>query len=183
MKKDMNFFSQFAGKRKGQSGSDLYVYLLGGVVAAAIILSLIVYSVLIFVTNKSIDNYQAELDKPETVEKINESNKVNEKIDALTKYDKELTIISAEVGSRNAVTSKLVEDILKGRPEDVKIGTWEINSKEVSITATADKTVSIAEFESYLSKLNEVQSVHVANITGKDKLTFDIKCVLKKDVE
>jgi hypothetical protein len=183
MKKDMNFFSQFAGKRKGQSGSDLYVYLLGGVVAGAIILSLIVYSVLIFVTNKSIDNYQAELDKPETVEKINESNKVNEKIDALTRYDKELNIIISEVGSRNAVTTKLIEDLFNGRPDDIRVGSIEVNSKEVKMGCEATKKVSIAEFQSYLGKLSQVQSVYIGNIAGTDKFTFDIKCVLKKDVE
>ena len=182
MRKDMNFFSQFSRKKRGQESSDIYVYLLVGIVLTTIIVTLLYNSIAIFIENKSIADYNTKLNDPEIVAKITESNKVNDKINALTKYDKELGIIINEVGSRDAVTSDLIAKIYKGRPDVVKIESLNISSTEVTMTANSTNKVAIAEFENYLGKLDRVQSVHIGSIAGIDKFTFDVKCVLK-DVE
>ena len=181
MKKDMNFFSQFSGKRKGQDGSEIYVYLLGGIVLMGIIVISLYYSISIVFTNKSITDYETKLNDPEVVAKIAESDKVNVKIDALTRYDKDLSIIVYEVEGRDAVTTALIEKIAKAQSPavGVKIAQLTINSKEVNMSAAAPDRVAIAEFQHNLSNIDQVQSVYIGSIAGEGQLTFDVKCVLK----
>lgn len=181
MKKDMNFFSQFSGRRKRQDGSDIYIYLLGGIVLAAIIVTSLYYSIAIFFTNKSISDYETKLNDPEVVAKIAESEKVNDKIDALTRYDNDLGIIIYEVEGRDAVTTALIEKIAKAQSPavGVKISQLTISSKEVNMSAAAPDRVAIAEFQHNLSNIDQVQSVYIGSIAGEDQFTFDVKCVLK----
>lgn len=182
MRKDMNFFSQFEGRRKGQSGSDIYVYLCAGIVLVLMIGTALYNSISIWAINSKIEHYENELNKPEVLADILESDKVNVKIDSLTKYDKDLSIIIDEVGSRDAVTPELMTKLYSANVEGLKFGNMNINSKEITFVATATNKVEIAEFQQNLSKIDQVQSVHISSIAGveADYLTFDVKCVLKE---
>jgi len=182
MRKDMNFFSQFEGKRNGKSSSDIYVYLACGIVSAIIIGTVLWNSILIFITNRSIKDYEAKLNTTEVQDKIQESDKANSQIDSLTKYDSVISIIYNGVETHNVVTTKLLNQISSTLPTEVYLIKVDINNNEINLQGKSKNKVAIAEFEQNLTKLDSVESAFVKNIAGEQEFTFDLKCILK-DVE
>ena len=182
MRKDMNFFSQFGGRKKAKSSLDIYAYLIGGIILAAIIISLAVNLITLFLTSRSINDFQAKLDAPEVQEKLKESDTVNQQIDALTKYDTTITTINDAVQTHNVVTTKLLNQIASTRPSEVYLIKVDITNNDITIQGKSKNRVAIAEFEHNLSKLDNVGGAYIGSIAGEQELTFDLKCVLK-DVE
>ena len=182
MSKDMNFFSQFKGKKKGNNGLNIYVYLVCGIVSAFIVITLVWNLVSVFLTNSEIKDYQAKLDAPEVQEKLQESDKVNQQIDSLTKYDTTITAINNAVQTHDVVTTKLLNQISSTRPSDVYLIKVDISNTNINIQGKSKNRVAIAEFEHYISKLDVVAAAYIGSIAGEQELTFDLKCVLK-DVE
>ncbi|MBU3137902.1 PilN domain-containing protein [Clostridium gasigenes] len=182
MRRDINFFSQYQGKKKEKKNQDIYIYSLLGFLGVLIIGTLLWNSTSLLLTNKKIKEYQAKLEEPEIQEKITESDEVNSKLSILKNYDKELVTISKSLYSREIVTTNILDKLSSTLPSEVTFNSVNITNTDITIQAESTKRTAIGEIEYNLKQLDNVQDVYIGGISGEEKYTFDIKCVLK-DVE
>ena len=183
MNRDMNFFSQFQGRKNGEKVYDKYLYIgIGVSVALCVILSIINYVQILFIENK-IDYYQKELNSTEFIEKRKESEEVNKKIGALSSYDSDISNVLKAVDSRAIISSSLINDIKS--TISVTITNISISSSDIIIDGYADTRDDIAAFQYNLEQLKYINGTYVSfinEVTADSKYTFNIKCTLK-DVE
>lgn len=178
----MNFFSPYQGKKKDQKNQNIYMYSLLGFLVVLIVGTLVWNSASIYLLDKKVKDYEAKLAVPEIQEKLKESDDVNKKIEILDRYSKGLNVIYENVSTREVVKTNLLNKISSTFPSEVTFNSINITNTNISIQAVSTSRTAIAELEYNLKKLNSVQDVYIGGISGEEKYTFDIKCVLK-DVE
>lgn len=179
MRRDINFFTPYQGKKKDKENQSRYIYSLLGFLGVLVVGTLVWNTTNLYLINKSIDEYKIELEAPEMQGKIKESDEVNGKINILNSYDKELLAIAKSVDSREVVTTNLLDMISSTLPSEVTFNSINITNTEITIQAESINRTSIGEIERNLKQLNNVQDVYIGGIAGDEKYTFDIKCVLK----
>lgn len=182
MRKDINFFSPYQGKKKDEKNQNMYVYSLLGLLVTIVVGTLLWNSISLVLVDKKIEEYEVKLSAPEMQEKIKESDEVNSKLDALDSYSKELDIISEAVHSRDVVTTNVLDKLSSTLPSEVTFNSINITNTEISIQAESTNRNAIGEIEYNLKHLDNIQDVYIGGISGVEKYTFDIKCILK-DVE
>ena len=182
MNRDMNFFSQFEGKKKEIKNKNIYIYSLITIISTFIIGTLAWNSIGIFLAKKDIKKYEVEIAKEEVKEKVLVWEDLVKKEDLLKSYNNELNIIIGNLESRAVITTKLLDKVSSTIPTEVTISAISITNKEISIQAISTDRKAIGEIENNLKNLDNIQSVYVGGIAGTEEYTFDIKCVLK-DVE
>ncbi|GAB6169132.1 hypothetical protein JCM1393_15920 [Clostridium carnis] len=182
MRRDMNFFSHYQGQKKEQKNKNMYIYSLLGFLGVLIVGTLLWNSIRLFLVGKKITDYEAKLSAPDIQEKIKESDDINGKTTILEQYNKGLTSISKAVESRDIVKTRLLDKISSTLPSEVTFSSINITNTEISIQAVSTKRSAIGEIEYNLKQLDNIQDVYIGGISGDEKYTFDIKCVLK-DVE
>lgn len=182
MNRDMNFFSQYQGKKKEIRNENTYIYSLVTIISVFIVGTLAWNTVGIELAKKDIKKYEAELSKEEVKEKILAWEDLDKKEVLLKSYNDELNIIIENLESRAVITTSLLDKISSTIPTEVTISAISITNKEIAIQAVSTSRKAIGEIENNLKNLNNIQKVYVGGIAGTEEYTFDIKCVLK-DVE
>lgn len=179
MRQDMNFFIEFNGKKKRSDSSTIILGAFVGVILIFIVGTLLYNTSMIIYNNKKAEQYRDMLKTPEMVAKIKESNEVNDKIDALTQYDRGITEIIDAVESREVVDSTLLNQLSSTIPSEVSFNNINISSSEITISATSTSRTAIAEIQHNLKELKNVYDVKVGSISGENNFTFDITINLK----
>lgn len=182
MNRDMNFFRPFASKRRGENTQyDKYVYLFAGVVLLVIIVTLAYNSIVLFSTKSDIEDYTAKYNDAEFQAKLQESDKVNDQLDKISKYEEDLAVILKAVDSRDVVTTTVVNAIKSTLPTDVSIDSLKINNSQIVIAAKSKSMEPISEFEHNLAELPFAAGAYISGITGEeDARAFNVVVTLKE---
>lgn len=186
--RDFNFFSPYIDKSKQKKDRTLFFGIGAAVIAFAIIGSFLWNSISTMKLNRDIKALNAELSKPDKIEKLKKAEELIKKQDIMNKYFDGIKVIYSSVESRNTVSSKLMQSLTSTMPKGVSFNSMTIDAQNIQIQGAADSRVPIAELEYNLKALPMISGVHVSIIagtddkSGKSKYTFSLKCTLK-DVE
>lgn len=179
MRRDINFFSPYQGKKKERKNQNIYTYSLLGFVAVFIGGTLALNTFNLLKVEKSIEGYQVKLNDPAIQEKVQEANKVSAELDILSRYEKDLTSIYKGVESRDVVSNEILNMISSTLPTEVSFNSLNVTNTEITMQATSSNRTAIAEVQYNLKQLNNIQEVYIGAISGDTKYTFDIRCTLK----
>ena len=179
MRRDINFFSPYQGKKKEQKNQNIYKYSLSGFVAAFIVGTLAWNSINLYKVNKSIADYTAKLEDPSIVEKVLEAEQTEAKLNLLSSYEKQLNTIYKGVESRDVVLNEILNMISSTLPTEVSFNSLNLTNTEITMQATSTNRTAIAEVQYNLKQLKNIQEVYIGAISGDEKYTFDIRCTLK----
>jgi len=182
MRMDINFFTPYQGQKKEEKNKIIYVYSSVGFLTVAILGTLVWNTASLAILKGQINKYEAKLNTPEIVEKVNEANEVARKIEVLEKYNAGLTETITAVETREVVSTKILNMLSSTLPSEVSFNSINLTNTEVVIQAVSSTRIAIAELRYNLSQLDNVQEVYIGAISGEESYTFDVKCVLK-DVE
>lgn len=82
----------------------------------------------------------------------------------------------------NAVSSDFLSDIIKMKPDDISISFLNINSDNISIQCSSEKTEDIMLFIERLRKIEIIDSVNLPKVEGKqdEGYSFFILCKCKE---
>ncbi len=177
--KDINFFAEYAGKKKEQKNSAKYIYSSIGVLGAFIVGTLIYHTVSIQVVNGQIEDLTEKINSPQVKEKLLESEVIAEKHSFFSKYNDNLTEVITNVENRKVVSTQLINSLSSTLPTEVSFNTLSINGGEVTIQAESSTMEAIAELQYNLKNLSQIEYVYIGAISGNDVYSFDIKCILK----
>ena len=88
--------------------------------------------------------------------------------------------MTAEVGSRDLVSTMLLNSISSTLPSDVSFKNINITPGNLSIAATSKSRTAIAEIQHNLKAISRISDVYIGAISGEDgEYSFDLKCILK----
>ena len=173
MRRDINFFSPYQGKKKEQKNQNIYKYSLSGFVAAFIVGTLAWNSINLYKVNT------AKLEDPSIVEKLLEAEQTEAKLNLLSSYEKQLNTIYKGVESRDVVSNEILNMISSTLPTEVSFNSLNLTNTEITMQATSTNRTAIAEVQYNLKQLKNIQEVYIGAISGDEKYTFDIRCTLK----
>lgn len=182
MRMDINFFTPYQGQKKEEKNKIIYVYSSVGFLTVAILGTLVWNTASLAILKGQIKSYEAKLNAPEIVEKLNEANEVARRTEILKKYDASLSEAITAVETREVVSTKILNVLSSTLPSEVSFNSINLTNTEVSIQAVSSTRTAIAELQYNLKQLDNVQDVYIGAISGEESYTFDVKCVLK-DVE
>lgn len=182
--KDINFFEPY--KNNKDEEEKIYYSLLIALMSFIIILTSSINIVKIVFLKDEISHYKTLLSSEELKEQVKISKEVNRKLDALTKYEKDLVIVDNEMKEKDVVSNTLLNNISTTLPKTVDINSMRISKRSISIQATAKSRKSISEFQHNLKSLQEIDSVYVKNIDEneaiEDQYTFSIECYINENI-
>ncbi|ERI94168.1 fimbrial assembly protein PilN [Clostridiales bacterium oral taxon 876 str. F0540] len=182
--RDFNFFSPYIDKSKEAKDRNLY-YAIGAAIIGIIIVGTFAWnSISILKLNNDIKSLNAELSKPDKIEKLKQAEELNKKQEILNKYYVGVNVIFNTINSNNAVSSDLLTSLSATLPGGVSFKSMAIDGQTIQIQGTGNSRTSIGELEYNLKKLGKFSEVQVSSINGgdKDDYAFALKCTLK-DVE
>lgn len=183
MRRDINFFTPYLGREKQQKNKHIYIYTLVGALAIMILGTLGYNSYKIYSITKAINDLETELNAPEIVSKVKESEIINKDLDILGRYDTGINQITEEINTRDLVSTKLLNSISSTLPTEVSFKNINVTAGNISISASSTNRTAIAEVQHNLKALQEISDVYIGAISssGEDKseYTFDLKCVLR----
>lgn len=185
MKRDINFFSAYQGKKQDikEKKGDLVLYIVAGVIGALVIGSFAYNNIAKYIYERKITKIEEAMADPEFQQQLSISQQLTIKINNVSEYDNNFTLLANAVDSQDVVSTEIIDKLKSTIPSNITFTKVSINSKSVEISAQAnnDRT-SIAEIEHNIRQLDCVQKVFVDQITGDGVDTFNIKVNLK-DVE
>lgn len=183
MRRDINFFTPYLGREKQQKNKHIYIYTLAGVLAVMILGTLGYNSYKIYKTTKAINTLGSELNAPEIISQVRESEVVNKDLDILGRYDTGINQITEEINTRDIVSTRLLNSISSTLPTEVSFKNINITAGNISISAASTNRTAIAEVQHNLKALPEISDVYIGAISGSGEddagYTFDLKCVLR----
>ncbi len=182
--KDLNFFSIYQSNVKERKDDNYPLYVLGAVVVC-IILAHVVYTGVKFLYIRTETNkYIAELEMPETKQKLAEAELINEKLGLLRKYNDSVVKVDAAAKKVDVVTDNFLIDISKSVPKDMTFTKWSSKDYELTIEGTSTSRASVAEFVHNIKQYSYFETVHVDKLeVGEfvgDDHKFKITCVWKE---
>lgn len=183
--RDFNFFSPYLGKKKEIKNKNLYFGIVGGILVLIIAGTFVFNSINILLLKRDIKDLNADLSKPETVQKLKQSEDLNKKQEIMNKYFEGINVIFNSINDNNAVSSDKLTSLASTLPSGTSFKNMSIDGQTVSIQGTAKNRVSIGEFQHNLKQLNWISNVQVSSITGgedgtsKGDYSFVLKCSLK----
>jgi type IV pilus assembly protein PilN len=186
--RDFNFFSPYIDKSKQKKDRTLFFGIGAAVIAFAIVGTFIWNSISTIKLNSDIKALNAELSKPEKVEKLRKAEELIKKQEIMNKYFDGIKIIYNSIDSRNIVTSKFMQSLTSTMPQGVSFKSMAIDGQTVQIQGTAKTRAAIAELQYNLKSIPAVSEASVSSIAGgtdkstNGEYTFSLKCTLK-DVE
>ncbi|VYU68599.1 Fimbrial assembly protein (PilN) [Clostridium tertium] len=176
---DLNFFAPYQGQKKEQHNKNIYVYSIAAFLSVAIVGSFAWNTSRIILLNSKIKDYNAKLEDPIVKEKLVTWEDISRKTDILSRYNDGLVEINNALGTREVVSTELLNKLSACLPSQVTFNSISIDSKQISIQAVSSSRPAIGELENNLRKLDNIQDVYIGGISGTESYTFDIKCVLK----
>ncbi|MBK1810494.1 PilN domain-containing protein [Clostridium sp. YIM B02505] len=182
---DFNFFAPYQGKQKQVVNKKIYIYTISAVVLIFILGTLIWNSVNIYITNKQIEKYKADINSPKLQAKITEANDINKKSQILSKYDVAIDSINNDIAKKNVVSSDILDKINLAVPKEVSFNNISLDESNISFNGQSKNRQAIGELQHNLKGLDIFEVVQVNSITGDEadsNYKFDLKCTLK-DVE
>ena len=179
MRRDINFFSSYQGKKKEKKNKNIYIASLLGFLAIFIVGTLTWNTFNILKTEKQIKEYQAQLEDPAIKEKVAEAEEVSAELDILSRYDKEITNVYKSVTTRDIVSNEILNMVSSTLPTEVSFNSLNVTNTEITMQATSTNRTAIAEVQYNLKQLRNIQEVYIGSIAGDEKYTFDIRCTLK----
>ena len=134
--------------------------------------------------NSEIDEINAKREESEIMAKYEESKSVNKKMEILGKYDEGLNSITAEISTRDIISTNLLNSISSTLPSDVSFKSINVTAGNVAINASSKTRQAIAEVQHNLKLLPQIGDVYIGAISGNgengQEFTFDLKCVLRE---
>ena len=178
MKRDINFFSTYQLKNQDKKSQNLYGYLFGGAVGLFVLGTLMFNQAQLHQLNKKIDELNDELASPGIVEKIAESDRVYQVLEALNHYDQEVTILVNNINSRDFVTTALLNQISSTIPTEVTFSSLSLTNTNMTMQATSQTRTAIAEVQYNLKQLPFVSDVYIGAISPDAPYTFSLSCTI-----
>jgi type IV pilus assembly protein PilN len=179
--RDINFFRPYKSKDKSEN-QKYYYQIMALSIASIIVCTFSINVCKILVLNKKIENYEAQLNKEEIKEKIKTSEEVNRKLDALTRYEKDLDLTMDSIEKRDIVSNQILDAISSTVPKNVNFKSMNINHEIVNIQAITTNRQAIGEIQHNLKSISCIKDAHIESISGNESVegeySFNIKCYL-----
>lgn len=182
---DMNFFIQFNSKKKNSDLSTIILSIFVTIIVGFIIITCAYNNIATYINNKEADDFKAKVEEPATQKKIKESEQVNNKINMLNKYDKDITEITNAIKTRDIVNIDLLNKVSSTLPSDITVVATQINESSVQLQGVSKNRVAVSELEHNLRELKDKSgnkyfcSVFVSTVAGDGNFTFQIACGFK----
>lgn len=180
LKRDLNFFTAYK-KGSPKAGKASYTSMIVIIVCFILVVS-ISYGILYFVqysVNKQIETIKTELNTPKAKALRKQIDNEVKKNMLLVTYYKALDSAKKNYDSSRVIDSKLLDEISKCAPGDIKIQVISINPQSVMITGICFDNASPAVFAQALRKLgifSMVESDGFVYIFEDNNFTFGINC-------
>ena len=182
---DMNFFIQFNSKKKNSDLSTIILSIFVTIIVGFIIITCAYNNISTYINNKEADEFKAKVEEPATQKKIKESEQVNNKINMLNKYDKDITEITNAIKTRDIVNIDLLNKVSSTLPSDITVVATQINESSVQLQGVSKNRVAVAELEHNLRELKDKSgnkyfiSVFVSTVAGDENYAYQITCGFK----
>ena len=179
---DMNFFIQFNSKKKNSDLSTIILSIFVTIIVGFIIITCAYNNIATYINNKEADEFKAKVEEPATQKKIKESEQVNNKINMLSKYDKDITEITNAIKTRDIVNIELLNKVSSTLPSEITVVSTQINESSVQLQGVSKNRVAVAELEHNLRELKDKSgnkyfcSVFVSTIAGDENYAYQITC-------
>lgn len=182
---DMNFFTQFNSKKKNSDLSTIILSVFVTIIVGFIVITCAYNNIAIYSNNKEADEFRAKVEAPAMQKKINESKQVNERINMLNKYDKDIVEITNAIKTRDIVNVELLNKVSSTLPSEITVVSSNITENSVELQGVSKSKVAIAELEHNLKELKNKESkkyfasVFVSAIAGDGNYSFQITAGFK----
>lgn len=187
---DFNFFNEYLEDTRGKS---INAILGGALISIFIILGMVTYINYRCINkiNKNINNMETYINLPRSQAKIREYKKLVSKIKILNNYCDNVTTLTNNILSSNAVGSYLLNDVSLSVPHEVSFLNISFSNDNVEIQGVSKSRTAIAEFQHNLKALYKIKEVYVHNINenihnstgttdgGSTSYNFTLNCRLK----
>lgn len=184
---DVNFLSMYQGKNgevvaKGGKikENNTPVYIVVGLIAAAIVGTFLYHEVAIKIQESKITSIEEKMADPEFQKQLAIAQDLANKISSVKQYNTQVEQITQVVNSRKVVTPEVLDDVKDAVPGGVLYTNYKISNTEITINGVSPSTEVVAEMEHNFRELDRVQDVHVATIEGDGTVTFDITIKIKQ---
>ena len=181
MIRDIDFFAPYKGQVKEKKNQNIYTYSII-ITLSVIILGTLAYNTFnVYKIEKQINDLKTELSSPGIQASIREAEVVNKTIEILGRYNTAITSVTSEVGTRDLVSTELLNSISSTLPTAVSFNNINITPGNVSISAISKTRTAIAEVQHNLKELPQIESVYIGSISDEEEgeYAFELKCVLK----
>lgn len=179
--RDINFFKPYKDKDKGGNSRYYYQIIMIGLFGIIILITS-VNICRMMILDEEIKNYESKLNKEDVKEKEKLANEVNRKLDALTKYENDIDIVTNLINKKDIVKNSILDDISSTLPQNVSFKSMNIGKDVISIQAITTNRQAVGELEHNLYNINYIKNVHVDSISSNDSVkgeyVFNIKCYL-----
>lgn len=184
MKRDINFFSAYQGKKQDikEKQNNLLVYIVVGLVAAFVIGTFAYHKIGVLLNERVIQSTQEKMSDPEHQKQLAIARDLNTKISSVNQYISQVDKVTTAVESRKVITPEILKDVQDAVPDDVIFENYSISNTTITITGKAPSMNTIANMEHNFRTLERVQKVHIGTVSGEGVLSFDINVSIK-DVE
>lgn len=186
MKRDINFFSAYQGKKQDikEKQNNLVLYIVMGLVAAFIIGTFGYHKIGIYLYEKKITEFEEKMADPEHQKQLAIAKDLSLKISNTNQYINQVDEITSAVDSRKVITPEILDDVQDAVPDEIIFSDYTISNTTIGITGNAPSIEIIAQMEHNFRELERTQDVHVSTSTKSDDgiISFDIKVSIK-DVE
>lgn len=184
---DINFLSSYQGKNgdvvaKGGKvkENNTPVYIVVGVIAAAIVGTFLYHQVSIKIQQSKITEIEEKMADPEFQKQLAIAQDLTNKISSVTQYNTQVEQITKVVNSRKVITPEILDDVKDAVPGGVLYTSYKISNTEITINGAAPGVEVVAEMEHNFRELDRVQDVHVGTVEGDGAVTFDITIKIKQ---
>ena len=186
MKRDINFFSTYQGKKQDikEKQNNLVMYIVMGLVAAFIVGTFTYHKVCIYIAERKITEIEEKMADPKHQKQLAIAKDLSLKISNTNQYINQVDEITTAVDSRKVITPEILDDVQDAVPNDIVFSDYTISNTTIGITGKAPSIEVIAEMEHNFRELERVQDVHVSASTKSNDgvISFDISVSIK-DVE
>ena len=181
MKRDINFFSTYQGKKQDvkEKQRDLLVYVVVGLVAVFIIGTFAYHKIGVFINERVIQSTEEKIADPEHQKQLAIAKDLNMKISCVNQYISQVDKITTDVESRKIITPEILKDVQDAVPNEIIFENYSISNTTITITGKAQNMDTIATMEHNFRELERVQKVHIGNISGEGIISFDINVSIK----
>lgn len=182
MKRDINFFSAYQGKKQDikEKQSNLVMYIVAGLVMLFVIISFSYFQVGIYLNEKKITEVEEKMAAPEHQKQLAISKDLNSKISSVNQYISQVDTITKSVESRKVVSPEILDDIQDAVPDEIIFINYTISNTSITISGKSPSINSVAQMQHNFRNLERVQDTYVSTVAEDG--TFNIKIMIK-DVE
>lgn len=178
MQRDINFFSNYLIKNQDQRNRSIYQYVYFGIIGTFVVGTFAFNQFQTLHLKGTISKLQDELASPSVTEKIDESDWVYQMLEVLNQYNQDVTSLVDNIQSRDVVTSTLLDQISSTLPSAVVLGSLNITSTSITMQATSESRIAIAEVQHNLKQLPFISDVYIGAISSEAPYSISITCTV-----